>query len=114
VAEVKRLWLLVETAGVGAFGRLGGLRQNKLGERGSFKYRRCLGQRRRQMQFRPPPSSSIAASPKVWAGVGSQPSCIWRRQRLQPNHSLKRTRAGMPFQALTSFWAFHVMPARAA
>ena len=32
----------------------------------------------------------------------------------RPNPSLKRTRAGMPFQALISFWAFHVLPARAA
>ena len=31
-----------------------------------------------------------------------------------PNPSLKRTRTGMPFQALISFWAFHVLPARAA
>ena len=32
----------------------------------------------------------------------------------RPNPSLKRTRAGMPFQAVISFWAFHVLPARAA
>jgi len=31
-----------------------------------------------------------------------------------PNPSLKRTRTGMPLQALISFWAFHAMPARAA
>jgi len=31
-----------------------------------------------------------------------------------PNPSLKRTRTGMSFQALISFWAFHGLPARAA
>lgn len=33
---------------------------------------------------------------------------------VMPNPSLKRTRAGMPFQALISLWAFHVPPVRAA
>ena len=33
---------------------------------------------------------------------------------MRPNPSLKRTRAGMPLQALISFWAFHALPARAA
>ena len=33
---------------------------------------------------------------------------------VRPNPSLKRTRTGMPFQAVISFSAFHAMPARAA
>lgn len=35
-------------------------------------------------------------------------------QPARPIPSLKRTRAGMPFQALISFWAFHVLPVQAA
>jgi len=33
---------------------------------------------------------------------------------VRANHSLKRTRTGMPLQAFISFWALRVLPARAA
>ena len=33
---------------------------------------------------------------------------------MTPNPSLKRTRNGMPLQALISFWAFRGLPLRAA
>ncbi len=36
------------------------------------------------------------------------------RPAMTPNPSLKRTRTGMPFQAVISFSAFHVLPALAA
>jgi len=34
--------------------------------------------------------------------------------RMMPNPSLKRTRTGMPLQAVISFSALRVLPARAA
>ena len=53
---------------------------------------------------------AAASSPSPFSCAGS--SAIL--QRMLPNPSLKRTRTGMPLQALISFWAFHVLPARAA
>ena len=66
------------------------------------------------MQLLFPRSSGRGTRPSLWVGANSQHSCIGRGQSLQPNPSLKRTRTGMPFQALISFWAFHGLPVRAA
>ena len=56
---------------------------------------------------------SFNAAPKVQGFVGShrQPGA---HARLQSNPAFERTRTGRPLQALISFWALRVLPARAA
>jgi hypothetical protein len=55
------------------------------------------------------PSSVEPHAPAVWLA-----SSRTEQGSLQPNPSFERTHTGMPLQALISFWALRVLPARAA
>ena len=76
----------------------------------------CRAQMQRALGDPPTPF----AAPEGFAGVGLCSVTLGAARGTsyppprQPNQSLKRTRAGMPLQALISFWALRVLPARAA
>ena len=73
-------------------------------------------QMRRALGDPPEPFAAPEGFPGVGlcsVAVGSAMGTSYSSSR-QPNQSLKRTRTGRPLQALISFWALRVLPARAA